>query len=520
MGTMFGVKRNEMQSAGNEMRQICGSLRGNVTDINTVRNSLSFQAAARGRIERRLSNELTRMTNEIEKAAQMQKQLETILKLYVSTESRLAGGDGSGSGNAGRGKDGIPAAIEEFFEWFRDRDSGDFPAFVRRILEKMKELAELHPNKGVIELLLLMATGAVTFADPEAGGNNASASGEDGKDRDAWKKGPWSFTKNLIDLAGKYLKEKKDRKTAGSIFGFTADGLSYLENVYDFLTGDKKGMTGASDLCNLADSSCSVWNGFYKIIENKNKDLFEFADKAGKHKTPYGARWSRISDSVSIAGDLAGWGGDLIDIFDNEKNPTGVDKQASFFKSTSHGVDIATTIYDIKSKTDAAGIYTPAMLYGTLADTGIETVSVAYKDIRNLQADGWSVDDTAQTMLDSSTSGLYKMVEKLTLGLISEDTTGVSAQQISDTMRDGAKKWGEESGRRVVNNPWLRDTYNNGNGFTKACVLTYSIAETGFDYAKQGAKTVAEKTADAAGKAWDMAKKAGETVDSLMPWRW
>ena len=45
--------------------------------------------------------------------------------------------------------------------------------------------------------------------------------------------------------------------------GVLEDVISYFESFTTFFSGDKKGLTGASDWCNLADSSIGVWTGLY-----------------------------------------------------------------------------------------------------------------------------------------------------------------------------------------------------------------------------------------------------------------
>lgn len=517
MGTMFSVKMKNVQDTEREMLQVSRLLRNSSEEIRSIKGSLSFENASRSRIERKLLEEIAKLSGIARNTEQMEQQLRVIAGLYAGTEARLTG-KGTAMDNSS-GKSPAADRIRDLLEPFRDPDSGAFPRLVKEILNRLKELSDRHPGKSVMDLMLMLLTGGMVLADlkdiPGTSQNGASET-----DSDKWKTGPWSLLKNLTDLAGKYQKDVKERKKSGNILGLGADGMSYIESLADFLTGDKRGATGASDVCDLADSSCGLWNGIYKLVEEKYKDAFKYTDKTGEHLTPFGKKWSRVSDSVSIIGDIAGWGGDILDIFDDKKNPTGADKNTAFFKSSTHVVDIASTIYDIKNKTDAAGLYTPAGIYGVVANTGINTFSTAYRDVSKLSADGkFDVDDLAQTMLDSSTEGLCTMVDKLSFGLISEDTTGISPQQVSDALRDGAKGWGQEAGQRIVNDPVKLRIYNNGNGFTKACVMTESIVETGADYVKEGAKTAAKKTVEAAGKAWEGAKKAGEAIDSFMPWR-
>ena len=518
MGREFIVKTKDMATAGNGIREASGDLETACSGVITVKSSLSFQISSRTRIQKRLEDQIARLEKESRAAGNICSQLDAILQAYIGTESRLAGA--AGDRNAVVSPEKVHEQLREILEKIDRQGPASFTLhLIREILKKLADLARLHPNKELRYLLLMMSTGALAFADFSAygGGVGKKDTEGSGEEEPSHNRG-WEFTKSLTSFLGKYLKEVKEKKGAGNILGLGGKGLSYAEDLYNFLKGDKKGLSGASDLCSLGDSSCEVWNGLYKVVENKYKDAFK---KAGDVPTPYGARMTNISGSVSVIGDLFGLGGDLFDAMDSSKNPTGADKNAAFIKSTTHVVDMGTDIYDWVSKADTKGMYTPAGIYGTIASSYIESGSVAYRDVMKLKADGqWTIDDTAQTMLDSSTAGLYKMIDKMSFGLISEKTTNVSAQQISDTLKNGAVKWGTDAGMRVVNDPTLKHIYDNGNEFVKSCVTVYSIAETGKDYVRQGAEKAAEAVANTAESAWEYAKSAGVKIDSFMPWRW
>ena len=55
--------------------------------------------------------------------------------------------------------------------------------------------------------------------------------------------------------------------------GVLEDVISYFESFTTFFSGDKKGLTGASDWCNLADSSIGVWTGLYDYFCDMYKGL-------------------------------------------------------------------------------------------------------------------------------------------------------------------------------------------------------------------------------------------------------
>ncbi|MDO5138651.1 MAG: hypothetical protein Q4D71_09395, partial [Oscillospiraceae bacterium] len=453
------------------MQQASGVLSKSSSGIRSVKSSLSFQIGGQSLIDKRLEKEIEDLVKEAEMLQRMKGQLEAILKAYLDTENRLAGTEAKDQGTKGNSG----SVIDRIIEILDGIEGSGKESFLRNLTEKVRkrleELKKLYPEKDYPFLLLMMVTGTTALADFYPGGGSGSEDGGGGfssglkeEEEDGFKFGAWPFTQNLADLISKYEKEVKNHKTGSSILGLGVNATRYLESLYNLYHGDRKSLP--ANACDLTDSSCNVWNGIYNLVEQKNKDLFKYVDAAGEHSTPYGAKLSNISNSVSILGESAAWAGDILKIFDDEKNQTGADKNAALISSTSHGVEIATTIYDWKSKADTAGLYTPAKIYGTIAESYIETGSVAYKDIRKLYADGeWSVDDTTQTMLDSSTAGLYKMVETLSFGLVSEKTTGLSAQQVSDHLQAGAKKWGTDAGNRVVNDPVRYKMYQEGNGF-------------------------------------------------------
>ena len=88
---------------------------------------------------------------------------------------------------------------------------------------------------------------------------------------------------NFVDLIKKILKGQK-KFGNDSEAGVLAEIISYFEDAKKFFTGDKKGITGASDLCKLADSSLSVWTQLYEYFGDKFQGLEKgfFGDIARK----------------------------------------------------------------------------------------------------------------------------------------------------------------------------------------------------------------------------------------------
>ena len=70
------------------------------------------------------------------------------------------------------------------------------------------------------------------------------------------------------------LSRIKDYLTGADKFGgndeagLMGDLIDYFQNLAGFFLGDKKGWTGAGDLCDLATGSVKLWTGMYDYFQN------------------------------------------------------------------------------------------------------------------------------------------------------------------------------------------------------------------------------------------------------------
>lgn len=66
----------------------------------------------------------------------------------------------------------------------------------------------------------------------------------------------------------------------------------------------------------------------------------------------------------------------------------------------------------------AGGLYSPLGLYGAIAKAGVASVSQLVRSIGKYSADGeWNLGDTADTLIDFATAGLYEITHYVTRGL-------------------------------------------------------------------------------------------------------
>jgi len=235
--------------------------------------------------------------------------------------------------------------------------------------------------------------------------------------------------------------------------GLGTDGLSYLESLYKFFTGDKKGLTGAEDLFDLGDKSASLWTGLYDYLKDFYHgvgDTFSIANQKNVAGLGIaGGFLGLISSAFSIAdqvrnnenigtagmiGEIIGGGDSAVDIW------SGIEKLI-------HVGDKTTNI-----TTSGASGYSPLTIYSSIAKGYISAFSQGFKSYEQYAADGaWDAGDTGRTGIEFSVTGIYSMISALSFGLISEETTGVSAESISKGIEDWASNLGKSIGNWINN---------------------------------------------------------------------
>ena len=230
------------------------------------------------------------------------------------------------------------------------------------------------------------------------------------------------------------------------------EGFSYLESLYKFYTGDKRGFTGAEDFCDLSDKSISFGAELYEYL--RDKDTFSTglgiaSNGFGLASDLFGVVDKMYSENLSFAGSAAeiiSLGDGIIDIWGS-------------IEKFEHVADTATNI------TTKAGTYSPLDLWTALGKTIVSTGSQAFKSIDKYSADGkWDTIDTARTGIESGVAGLYTMFDKLSLGGLSAlgNVTGFKPENISRDIENWADSVGKRAGNYILDNPGLYNIYKSG----------------------------------------------------------
>lgn len=220
--------------------------------------------------------------------------------------------------------------------------------------------------------------------------------------------------KNLLSTV-KTLLRGTDKWGDVDEAGVLEDVISYFERFTTFFLGDKKGLTGASDWCNLADSSIGVWTGLYDYFCDMYKGLKIgfFGDVAQKNVKVLGLSAGFLGLTASILSASNGldnkqWQSIVADYVDCGKDMLSVIKSGYALKH----------IGDVKSLSEIkAGPWSALNIYSAIGEAGIQSISQGFRSHEKYYADGqWDMGDTGATGIDISMAGIYGISHSLTLG--------------------------------------------------------------------------------------------------------
>lgn len=208
--------------------------------------------------------------------------------------------------------------------------------------------------------------------------------------------------------------------------GVLEDVISYFESFTTFFSGDKKGLTGASDWCDLADSSIGVWTGLYDYFCDMYKGLKTgfFGDVAQKNVKVLGLSAGFLGLTASILSASNGldnkqWQSIVADYVDCGKDMLSVIKSGYALKH----------IGDVKSLSEIkAGPWSALNIYSAIGEAGIQSISQGFRSHEKYYADGqWDMGDTGATGIDISMAGIYGISHSLSALLPNIRTWSISS---------------------------------------------------------------------------------------------
>ncbi len=198
--------------------------------------------------------------------------------------------------------------------------------------------------------------------------------------------------------------------------GVLKDVISYIESFSNFFLGDKKGLTGASDWCDLANSSFRVWTGLYDYYSDMYKGLETgfFGKVAQKNVKILGLSAGILGLTASVLSASSGldkknWQSIVADYVDCGKDMLTIIKSGYGLKH----IGDAKSLLKVK-----AGPWNAFSVYTAIGDAGVRVVSQGFRSHEKYYADGkWDLGDTGATGIDIGMAGIYGISHSLTFGL-------------------------------------------------------------------------------------------------------
>jgi hypothetical protein len=241
-----------------------------------------------------------------------------------------------------------------------------------------------------------------------------------------------------------YLKEINKNK-AGNYFGLFGGLAGFFQSWRDLFSGNCE-FGAKKTYFDLSKNGIDSWKAMYDIFAS------HFSNDNGFGTGVYSRAGQTGAGVFGLTASTAGIISTVYELI-NTQHQNGWDTTGDWVtKLTDSGTDFGKSAYEVyelaRYGKSATSVYSPVTKWMTLVDTVAATGGQTIKSIGKYSADGkWDLDDTCLTAVESSVSGLYAMVKGLSFGLISEDTTGVSAEDISN----GLENWARDAGKALGN---------------------------------------------------------------------
>lgn len=410
----FKVNIVRMNEAANQIEQVTQRLDGITECLRRTTSGRGISAASYWIIRNRINSMVHAIEGEKNKSAAMAATLSESVRLYGSCESMLS----EGSMDWASGEEG---------------DSGGDATDISEVL-------------GVLDWSV------IPFIRQLGPGGNPFSSWLDGLLADVQEE------KDTLSVVKLLLKGSDEWGNIGEA-GILENMISYIEDYSAFFTGDKKGLTGASDWMNLADSSVGVWKEiydyYYDMYEGVKTGFFGEVAKKNVKILGLSADFLGLTSSFLSASnglDEKKWQSIVGDYIDCGKDIFLVAKSGYELKH----------IGDVKSLANIkAGPWSALDVYGAVINAGIQTVSQGFRSHEKYSADGqWDMGDTGATGIDISMAGVYGLSHSLTLGLddlvfgvIDNATGGNGTDDMSyyEKAAEGYKILANECGDAIAN---------------------------------------------------------------------
>ena len=278
--------------------------------------------------------------------------------------------------------------------------------------------------------------------------------------------------KTLLTFRDKVLKDGQA--------GLSQSGIEYIDALYNFITGDKRGLSGAADLFGLGDKSIGAWSGLYDYLKDfypKTGGIFSTDNqkKVGGLGI-VGSVFGLVSSAFEVAdkirsgelgtleaiGEVIGAGDGVVDLWGSIEQFKYIGEEGPNF-------------------VEGEGLLSPLTCYSAIIKGYTAAISQGFKSVDKYSADGvWDLGDTGRTGIESGVTGLMTMADTLFFGLPSGAlaTFGITPETISADIENWADNKGQQAGNYILNDPALLNAYQNSGPIGKTAITFHAVVQS------------------------------------------
>lgn len=267
---------------------------------------------------------------------------------------------------------------------------------------------------------------------------------------------PEELVNRMLELA-KALLKVDDGDSEKDIGGLAASLMSYLKKLAELMDGDaENGLVLSSEALELASGSVDLWDKLAELL----KYFYELKDIPGV-------------EEVGLFGELCALLASILETAGKDYNSVGEQIGEAIKKIGGSIVDLGAVIYKLLEKGTTAAV----SIYAGIGKAILDSYGQFIESLEEYAKDGsFDLGDVADTGVDVAIEGLAALISTATLGIISENTTGMTAEEVREKLKDSADQLGKDAAEYIMNNPKLREMYNNGNGAERAMLIAYAVA--------------------------------------------
>lgn len=276
---------------------------------------------------------------------------------------------------------------------------------------------------------------------------------------------PEELVNRMLELA-KALLKVDDGDPEKDIGGLAASLLSYLKKLAELVDGDaENGLVLSSEALELASGSVDLWDKLAELL----KYFYELKDIPGV-------------EEVGLIGELCALIASILEAAGKDYDSVGEQIGEAIKKIGGSITDLGAVIYKLLEKGATAAV----SIYAGIAKAILASYGQFIESLEEYAKDGeFDLGDVADTGVDVAIEGLAALISTATLGIISENTTGMTAEEVREKLKESADQLGKDAAEYIMNNPKLREMYNNGNGAERAMLIAYAVAMVQYGPAHQ-----------------------------------